>query len=48
MLHTLPQDLAAKWRFRTEYKDQKGVFEGDGSRGGPARRELVAEERAKL
>ncbi|KAB8242520.1 FAD dependent oxidoreductase [Aspergillus flavus] len=44
----LPEHLAKKWRFRTEYKDDKDTFLGDGSRGGPARRELHARERAKL
>ncbi|TPX12692.1 uncharacterized protein E0L32_000869 [Thyridium curvatum] len=40
--------LAQKWRFRTEYKDVASAFPGDGSRGGPERRQLLAEERAKL
>lgn len=31
-----------------EYKDRPDAFEGDGSRGGPARRELSLEERARL
>ncbi|KAL0932553.1 sarcosine oxidase [Colletotrichum truncatum] len=44
----LPQNLASKWRFRTEYKDRPDVFLGDGSRGGPARRELEPAERARL
>lgn len=44
----LPANLASKWRFRTEYKDRTDVFLGDGSRGGPARRELSSVERAKL
>ncbi|OAG09784.1 FAD dependent oxidoreductase [Paraphaeosphaeria sporulosa] len=44
----LPEHLAAKWRFRTEYKDDKDVFLGDGSRGGPARRELDPQEKARL
>ncbi|KAF7591892.1 hypothetical protein BBP40_000939 [Aspergillus hancockii] len=44
----LPQHLAHKWRFRTEYQNQKDTFLGDGSRGGPARRELHTQERAKL
>ncbi|KAL3291388.1 FAD dependent oxidoreductase [Colletotrichum asianum] len=45
---TLPANLSSKWRFRMEYKDRPDVFEGDGSRGGPARRELSLEERARL
>ena len=40
--------LAKKWRFRTEYKDVANAFQGDGSRGGPERRQLHTEERAKL
>ncbi|KAF5520441.1 L-pipecolate oxidase [Colletotrichum aenigma] len=45
---TLPANLSSKWRFRMEYKDRPDAFEGDGSRGGPARRELSLEERARL
>ncbi|KAF6823315.1 sarcosine oxidase [Colletotrichum musicola] len=44
----LPPNLASKWRFRTEYENQPDVFLGDGSRGGPARREMNAAERARL
>jgi len=44
----LPPDLAHKWRFRTEYQHSEDVFKGDGSRGGPERRELKLEERARL
>ncbi|PWY72273.1 FAD dependent oxidoreductase [Aspergillus heteromorphus CBS 117.55] len=44
----LVQHLAEKWRFRKDYADRKDVFLGDGSRGGPARRELNARERARL
>ncbi|GJN85763.1 hypothetical protein PLIIFM63780_009337 [Purpureocillium lilacinum] len=45
----LPPNLAKKWRFRTEYADKgMDVFLGDGSRGGPERRELGQEERAGL
>ncbi|KAF7590980.1 hypothetical protein BBP40_002174 [Aspergillus hancockii] len=42
----LPQDLLEKWKFPTEYKDrfQGDVFTGDGSRGGPERRELTPKE----
>lgn len=43
----LPAELAKKWRFRTEYKHENS-FKGDGSRAGPARRELRSEERARL
>lgn len=42
----LPPSLAHKWRFRKEYQNQKDAFLGDGSRGGPARRELSEKERA--
>ncbi|KAL4893024.1 FAD dependent oxidoreductase [Aspergillus ambiguus] len=45
---TLPSHLANKWRFRKDYANQTDTFLGDGSRGGPARRELQAHERAKL
>jgi len=37
-----------KWRFRTEYQHDKEAFLGDGSRGGPERREFDGQERAKL
>lgn len=40
--------LKKKWRFRTEYKNVTNAFSGDGSRGGPERRQFRAEERAKL
>ncbi|KAJ6438378.1 sarcosine oxidase / L-pipecolate oxidase [Purpureocillium lavendulum] len=45
----LPPAMRDKWRFRTEHLG-KGidVFKGDGSRGGPARRELCQDERAEL
>ncbi|KAL4967696.1 NAD(P)/FAD-dependent oxidoreductase [Aspergillus stella-maris] len=45
---TLPSHLAKKWRFRTEYADREDAFWGDGSRGGPGRREFDREEKAKL
>lgn len=48
MQRSLPQHLAQRWRFRKEYKDSKDVFEGDGSRGGPVRREFTAQEKACL
>lgn len=43
----LPSDLLNKWKFPTQFRDgfQDGAFAGDGSRGGPARRELSLEER---
>jgi sarcosine oxidase/L-pipecolate oxidase len=44
----LPSHLSKKWRFRTEYKDDKEAFLGDGSRGGPERRELNMQEKSKL
>lgn len=44
----LPDHLAKKWRFRTEYKNDSGAFLGDGSRGGPERREFDIQEKAKL
>ncbi|KIL86901.1 l-pipecolate oxidase [Fusarium avenaceum] len=45
---TLPSHLAEKWRFHKEYEHREDTFLGDGSRGGPARRELNATEKAKL
>ena len=44
----LPQHLANKWRFRKDYENRSDAFLGDGSRGGPERRELNTQERAKL
>ncbi|PLN76177.1 FAD dependent oxidoreductase [Aspergillus taichungensis] len=44
---SLPRDLLEKWKFPTQFrgaaKDQ--LFQGDGSRGGPERRELTDEEK---
>ncbi|EXJ88752.1 hypothetical protein A1O3_01816 [Capronia epimyces CBS 606.96] len=48
MKRDLPLDLLHKWRFRTEYCQAQDLFKGDGSRGGPHRREFLAEERAKM
>ncbi|KAL5361484.1 FAD dependent oxidoreductase [Aspergillus floccosus] len=45
---TLRSHLANKWRFRKDYANNPDTFLGDGSRGGPARRELQGQERAKL
>lgn len=45
---TLPSHLAEKWRFHTEYEHREDTFLGDGSRGGPERRELSAAEKARL
>jgi sarcosine oxidase/L-pipecolate oxidase len=38
--------LLEKWKFPTQFREhfQGEVFTGDGSRGGPERRELTAEE----
>ena len=44
----LPAHLANKWRFRTEYQYDKEAFLGDGSRGGPERREFDMSEKARL
>ncbi|KAH8810921.1 sarcosine oxidase [Xylogone sp. PMI_703] len=53
----LSPELTEKWRFHTEYRDQakESVFTGDksrkggdGSRGGPKRREFTAQERDNL
>ncbi|KAF7517990.1 hypothetical protein G7054_g13613 [Neopestalotiopsis clavispora] len=45
---TLPDRLSAKWRFRKEFQGKTDAFLGDGSRGGPLRRELTRHESAKL
>jgi len=44
----LPTDLLNKWKFPTQYRErfQGEVFGGDGSRGGPERREMTSSERA--
>ncbi|KAH3303113.1 hypothetical protein KXW39_002057 [Aspergillus fumigatus] len=53
----LSPELTEKWRFHTEYKDsprediftgEKSRKGGDGSRGGPNRREFTPEERDRL
>ncbi|OJJ67100.1 hypothetical protein ASPBRDRAFT_59103 [Aspergillus brasiliensis CBS 101740] len=53
----LPADLAERWKFHTDYRSQAqdDLFTGasargggDGSRGGPGRRELTAQERDSL
>lgn len=44
----LPEHLAKKWRFRKEYQFDKEAFLGDGSRGGPERREFNIMEKARL
>ncbi|KAJ5092976.1 hypothetical protein N7456_008837 [Penicillium angulare] len=45
---SLSQDLLKKWSFPTGFRDsfQPDVFGGDGSRGGPERRELTNSERS--
>ena len=42
----LSDQLLAKWKFPTQFRDrfQGEVFTGDGSRGGPERREFTAQE----
>lgn len=40
--------LRHKWRFRSSTKEEIKSFKGDGSRGGPPRRELDRKETAKL
>ncbi|RAK95222.1 NAD(P)/FAD-dependent oxidoreductase [Aspergillus ibericus CBS 121593] len=53
----LPADLAARWKFHTDYRarPQDDLFTGarsrgggDGSRGGPGRREFTGQERDRL
>ncbi len=46
--NSLTPHLKNKWRFRTEYEHREDAFWGDGSRGGPERRELDSREKAKL
>ncbi|EAW13713.1 NAD(P)/FAD-dependent oxidoreductase [Aspergillus clavatus NRRL 1] len=43
----LPDELLEKWKFPTQFREkfQNDAFLGDGSRGGPERRELKDEER---
>lgn len=43
----LPSDLLNKWKFPTQFRErfQGDAFAGDGSRGGPERRELTTNER---
>lgn len=42
----LSDKLLEKWKFPTQFRErfQGEVFTGDGSRGGPERRELTAQE----
>lgn len=44
----LPNELKDKWRFRRELAGKSDNFAGDGSRGGPLRREMTSDERARL
>lgn len=43
----LSHRLLEKWKFPTAYRErfEWGAFKGDGSRGGPDRREMTAQER---
>ncbi|KAF9889820.1 hypothetical protein FE257_006910 [Aspergillus nanangensis] len=43
----LSSDLLTKWKFPTQFREQfrDDAFQGDGSRGGPERRELSSQER---
>lgn len=43
----LPNKLLDKWSFPTQYRErfQGEAFKGDGSRGGPERREMTVGER---
>jgi sarcosine oxidase/L-pipecolate oxidase len=43
----LPNDLLEKWKFPTQFRNgfQEEIFTGDGSRGGPERREMTSHER---
>lgn len=42
----LSDELLEKWKFPTQFRErfQGEVFTGDGSRGGPERRELTVQE----
>ncbi|KAA8642964.1 hypothetical protein EYZ11_007251 [Aspergillus tanneri] len=42
---SLTADLLDKWRFPSEFRGRRDAFQGDGSRGGPERRELTAREK---
>jgi sarcosine oxidase/L-pipecolate oxidase len=44
----LPNNLLDKWKFPAQFRDgfQSDAFTGDGSRGGPERREMTANERS--
>lgn len=44
----LSNKLLSKWSFPTKYRErfQNEIFLGDGSRGGPERRELTMSERS--
>ena len=44
---SLPIEMQNRWRFRIEYRN-KHAFNGDGSRGGPERREFTQQEKANL
>lgn len=44
----LPEHLSRKWRFRIDYENDGKAFLGDGSRGGPERREFSGSEKANL
>lgn len=47
---SLPQDLLDKWRFPTQFREgfHSDAFAGDGSRGGPERRELTPGEQSSF
>lgn len=44
----LSDKLLGKWKFPTQFRErfQGDAFAGDGSRGGPERREMTGSERA--
>jgi sarcosine oxidase/L-pipecolate oxidase len=44
---SLPKELLTKWQFPKQFRErfQGDAFGGDGSRGGPERRELTPNER---
>lgn len=48
MHRSLPAHLADKWKFRGRQQSASDTWEGDGSRGGPARRELSPVEEMQV
>lgn len=47
MERKLPSELLEKWKFPSQFRERfrDEAFQGDGSRGGPERREMTPQER---